>query len=537
VVTALEMHQRIDLCVKKNQQDVDLVRLFFNSSRDSKIYFLSLIDESWLQWLWTNCFFVDLKKPSEDLTRFSYQLPELEYLTRMAEKDPVIVAKIINSIPISDQTFNPEVVDRFFWITGLLPVEQIKTILPKILEENWVKLMSLYNRSGYEYKQMVEKFVKEKDFDAINKLTEIVLMPRILEDKAKIEKFSISDKLFYLNDVSETDLFDAVTDSINDKKEESLKIVLDVLTKVVKLGEKIEGEVFSESEPFSLYLSDVDLFELELDGSKRTHPREDAQNFVATAKILIDNVFSSVGENEPEIKRLYTSYVSSLPDSRTTFRLKLFAITRFPNFFKKEIEDALFRVFNVGDRYSEIDNGAEYHHALIAGFDALDEKKREYVKNVFSYYGASLNDKSKEKWRRRDGLEILTFIKDKLTEPEIQKSKELFGDFSSEVIAPHADISHMRSGAITPRSPVSLADFTVDEIVEHLKTDLSPSVLNEQFKNDDFFAPRGTEGLGDSLREDFKIRPDEYIDKIDGFFDREKIDPSYIYALLRGVDE
>jgi len=537
VVTALDMHKKIDECIAQKHKEKDLIRLFFDNSRDSKIYFLTQADESWLQWLWTNGFFVDLKKPTEDITQFSYRLPELDYLVRMVEKEPKTVADIINSVPISKETFNPEVVDRFFWITGLLPIEQIKNLLPKILQENWIQLMSPYNRSGYEYKKMVEKINNSKDFETLNKLTEIILTNRTQEEILKIERFSISDKLFYLNDISETDIFDAITDTSNNKKEESLQVILGVLSKIVKLGrEKEDYDVFAESEPF--YLLDVDLFSLELDGSKRTHPREDIQNLVATAKILVQDIFSSASGNKSEIERLYKTHIEPLPDSRTLYRLKLFTATRYPDIFKKEVQESLFRLFNVGERYSDIDGGAEYHQGLIAGFSALaPETKREYVRKVFEYHGASLEDKKMEEWRKRDGLEILTYIKKELTSDEVAEAKKIFGDFPTEEPVPHPNMSHSRSGAISPKSPVNLPDFSVEEIIEHLRTDWSPKVLKEQFEHDDFFSPRGTEGLGDALKNDVKNRIDDYFKNLNGFFDRESIDPSYIYSLLREFDE
>lgn len=536
VVTALEIHKKIDNCVSSNTKNKELVRVFFDNSRDSKVYFLSLIDESWLHWLWTNGFFVELKKPAEDATKYSYRLPELEYLTRMVERDPATVADIINSIPVSKETFNPEVVDRFFWITGLLPVEKIKTLLPKILQENWVQLMSPFNRSGYEYKKMVEKIKEAKDFESINKLAEIILTPRTQEELEAIERFSVSDKLFYLHDISETDIFEAVTNPESSRKEESLKIFLKILSDIVKLGKEKDETVFTESEPF--YLLDVDLFSLELDGSKRTHPREDIQNLVATAKLLVQNIFTLVCDNEIELRRLYESYIAPLPDSKTLYRLGLYAITRCPKFFKKEIKDALFRVFDTGERYFEIEGGAEYHQGLIAGFKALDnDTQREYVAKIFEYFNASLGDKDKETWRKRDGLKILVFIKETLTKEEIEETVRLFGKFPEDGPVPHPDSLGGRSGTVVHRSPVNLADFTIEEILDHLRTDWTPKVLNEKFRSDDFLNPRGAEGLGDGLKDDFKARFDDYFSHLDKFFDRESIDPSYLYSLLREIDE
>jgi hypothetical protein len=536
VVTALEIHKKIDSCVSRGIKDKDLVKIFFENSRDSKVYFLSLIDETWLRWLWTNGFFVELKKPAEDITKYGYRLPEFEYLTRVAPKDPATIAEIINSISVSKETFNPEIVDRFLWITGLLPAEQIKTLLPKILRENWVQLMSPFHRSGFEYKQIAEKLKQAKDFEALNVFAQIALSTRTPEELGALEQYYVSDKLFYLSDITDTDIFEATIDPENDRKEESLKIFLEILSRIVRLGKDKDEAVFAEAEPF--YLLDVDIFNLKLDASKRTHPREDIQNLVATLRLLLQSVFSSVSNNETEARRLYDSYIAALPDSKTMYRLLLYAITRYPSFFKQEIRDALFRVFNIGERYFEVESGAEYHGGLIAGFKALDNAtQREYVANVFEYFGASLGDEEKETWRKRDGLKILVFIKDLLTQGEIEQTEKLLGNFPVEPITPQPDMVGGRGGIVTHRSPVNLADFTVKEILEHLKNDWAPKVLDEKFRGDDFLNPRGAEGLGDGLKEDFKARFDEYFSNINKFFDRDSIDPSYLYSLLREIDE
>jgi len=535
VATALDMHKKIDDCVMNNKRDVDLVKVFFANSRDSKIYFLSLIDETWLQWLWTNCFFVCLKEPSDDPTKYGYKMPELDYLVRMAEKDPVTVAKIINTIPVSQSTFNPEVVDRFQWIMGLLPVEQIKFLLPKVLKENWVQLMSAFHRSGYEYQKMMEKIVTSKDYEAMNLMAQMLLTLRPKEELAKIERFSISDKLFYLSDISDTGIFSAVLDPANTKKEESLKILSDQLSQIVRLGKEKDYSVFDEDEPF--YLPDVDLFNIELDTLRHSHLRSDIQNFVATCKKLIDSVVSDMADNDTEIKRIYDTYITSLPDSYTIYRLKLYITSRFPQIFSKEFEKELFRLFDIGERYTDITSGTEYGHALIAAFGTFpEEKKRDYVKKVFDYFAVELEDKEMMKWRKRRGLEVLTFIKKYLTKAEITQSQTTFGPFPED-LKPQPRSSGIISGYVEHKSPFNLPEYSVKEIIEHLKTDWTPALLKERFKEDSFLIERGAEGLGEGLKNDTKERMPEYLANIGGFFDREFIDPSYIYSILREVDE
>jgi hypothetical protein len=542
-MTQLQIHKKIDEFLKAGVAvaSVAIATELIAHNADAKRYFFSIADESWLRWLRDNNFFDELKKPTADKTKYSYRLPELEYLTRVCEKDPETAAEIIEATPISSATFNPEVVGRFFWIIGLLPVEQIRDLLPKILRENWAQLMSPFNESGYQYKKIVEKIKDAKDYDALLELARIILFTRTREEFNSGKKFSFSDRFFYLYDITETGIFEAVMDIEATKTELALKTFLEILSKVVGLGKDDEETTFAKADPF--YLLNVDIFTLELDSDKRSHSREDIQNLVAICKKLTEKLFASICSNEAEARRLYDTYISTLQDSRTLWRLKLYAITRCPDLFKEELKDALFRVFTVDERYFDIDGGAEYHRALIAGFGSLDENttQREYVAEVFKYYGATLGDKDKESWRKRDGLEIMACIKDKLKDPEIAMSESLFGKFPADgKFVPHTGMSEMRSGVISPRTPFKLADFTVEQIIEHLKTDWTPKVLSEKFKNEglgDFLNPIGSEGLGEGLRNDLKVRTADYFTNLDKLFDRESIDASYMYSLLRGVEE
>ena len=534
----LQIHKRIDDFLKAGigMASIGVAKELIGYNSDAKRYFFSTATEQWVKWFYDNDLFAELKKKAEDPTKYGYRLPELEYLTRMAEKEPHIVADIILSVPISKETFNPEVVDRFFWITGLLPTEEIKRILTKVLAEGWLKLMSPFSRSGYEYQKMVEKIGAAKDYETLLTLAKIILTVRGKEEFADSERFSISDKLFYLGDISETGIFELITNSDNTKKEESLKLLMQVLADIVDLGKEREETVFEATEPF--FLLDVDIFTLELDTSKRSHFREDIQNLVASCKIMIGSLLGPVCGNETEARRIYAS-IATLPDSLTCWRLKLYAITRCPELFKAEIKEALFRVFNVGERYFEIDGGAEYHQGLIAGFGSLDEPtQREYVAKVIEYHGATLEDKDREQWRKRDGLEILTYVQKYLTPAEVAITEPIFGKILKDgEIVPRPSMGQIRSGFVDHKSPFNPAEQTIDVLIGHLKTDATPKALNEQYKGDDFLGPRGAEGLGDAIKEDFKTRKVEYLSNLNKFFDREAIDPSYVYAILRQVED
>jgi len=172
----LKIHEKIDSFLKENNQDASYLWLLFSLSYDAKRYFFSQTNETRIEWIWKNGFFDEIKKKAENTTSYSYRLSELDYLFRMVEKDPFKVAEIIASVPVSESTFNPEVVDRFMWITGSLPAEQIKTLTSKIRDEKWVYLMRSFRKSGYEFKRIVEKLVEKKESSAILELAQAIFI-------------------------------------------------------------------------------------------------------------------------------------------------------------------------------------------------------------------------------------------------------------------------------------------------------------------------------------------------------------------------
>ncbi len=110
----LKLHKKIEDYLKKGPEsaNIEVTRNFFIND-DAKRFFFAQANESWLDGLRKNGFLDNLEKKSDDPTKYSYRMPELEYLTRMAEKEPAKVAQIINSIKIFKDNFNPEVVDTF----------------------------------------------------------------------------------------------------------------------------------------------------------------------------------------------------------------------------------------------------------------------------------------------------------------------------------------------------------------------------------------------------------------------------------------
>ena len=534
----LIIHKKIDDFLKSEitPNSFTIANELINHNFDARNYFYDQADERWLTWIWDNDFLdIIVDKSNLELVNF-YRVPEIGYLNKMTGRVPEVVLKILLSLELNTENSTPDLVNNLFWIVGLLPYQQLKEILPKIFLENWFALMSPHSKSGYEFEKLVKLISDEKDFESLLILSKIIFTVRDKKEFEKMERFSISDNLFYMKDISASGIFEIITSDNNSEKEDFLLILINTIIEILNIKKWKEETIFEFSEPF--YLLDLNIFNVELNRNNRFSSREDIKDFIASIKILIDKIYVKYSDTPAKYKKIYSNEISKLPDSLTSWKLKLYAITRAPHVFKAEIKEFLFRIFNVGEKHYELDSGAEYHEGLIAGFNTLDDKdKRDYVKNVISYFGKQLEDKRKQEFRARDGKEICSYIKKYLTKSEIEAVIEKFGPFlNTDDLKPRPSMGEITSGFVTHKSPVNIADMTISEIITYLKTDGSPNKLSELYKNDNFLNQRGPEGVCEEIKNDFIVRQSEYLNSLNSFFDPEKIHPSYTYAVLQPLE-
>jgi hypothetical protein len=196
----------------------------------------------------------------------------------------------------------------------------------------------------------------------------------------------------------------------------------------------------------------------------------------------------------------------------------LFALAQCPEVFKKEIENALLKIFDVGERYFEIEDGAEYYHLLDKCFNVLDVvNQKEYIKKVFDYFGNETIDKKMQEYRKNTGLKILNRVKNLLPE-EIELAKQRLGMNPIEFKFTPMPSRTIYAGSITDRSPVNLNDYSIDDIVKNLKFEWTPEKIREKYKGDEFNRPRSAEGLANNLKEDLRRRTNDYLKKVTLFF-------------------
>ncbi|MFA5158536.1 MAG: hypothetical protein WC451_05140 [Patescibacteria group bacterium] len=541
----IKLHKNIDELLAKTPDGIQVaeVSALILTNNDARQYFFTKADENWLNWLWENGLLDVIKQKAEDSTQYGYRTPELNYLARMAEKKPKKVVDIMLSVSISNDNFNPEVIDQFLRICSSLSIEELARMVSKIRDEKWVQLMSVFNQWGFDYEKIFKTLAIAKDYESILTLAEAVLTVKNKEEYKKNSRGYSSDNPFYFNDLSYTKVFEYLVATDNRYLEKALELTTKVMAAIICLGDEGEkNEVFLIRDTF--YLFDVDFFSLELGDEKHHSDRENVKDLAAAVKILSQRLIGGNCGKSELINEIYKKYIEILPESRSTWRLRLFILSLCPAAFKTELKQSLSRLFEVmgaGKHYYEIESGTEYKKTLKQSFNVLgSDYQREYVSNVFKYFGQSREDKKEEQWYRRDGWQILSSICDSLTEKENDDCKKIFGKKCDPAFEPEPSIGKVVSGFVKPKAVISQEEFgnlSVADIAKKLRNDWKPEALREKNTGDDFLNPLNAEGVGEQLRVDIAKRLQDYIQNANLFFERDVLDEHYTYSFLRGIQE
>ena len=487
---------------------------------DARRYFYHKSDERWLDWLWRNGFLDVLKE--EDPSLDGFRTPELDYLSRMAEKCPAQVVDIMLAISISTDMRSQEVVYGFLRICCALPANQLARVIDKIRAEQWVPLLDeIYNHSGFEYEEMLRTLADASDFKNFLLLAEAVLTVRSGEETGKVSRYRESP--FCLADLARMKLFEQLAAVGTEFSERALALTTSKLAAITAASDQ------------SLLL-EVDFFTLELGQSDEW--QEDVRELAAAAKTLAVRLIGKRCAESGDIRRTYKDHLASLPESRVMWRYRLFVLSLCPEAFKEELKGALFRLFEV-ENYREIASGAEYEKALQTGFSVLTEgEKQEFVQRTIQKFSNLPSD------RRFLGSSILSMILLYLDEnPALKKQVEdagfqLFQDYEPR---PDVDLgAGGEGGFISPRGPIQKEAFgrlTVVEIAGKLRQAWTPEELHAQNSQADFHNPLNAQGMEYLLKDDIPERLSEYVESAGLFFERGILDQHYTYAYLMGLQE
>jgi len=306
--------------LSKEKDLQDLTFLMNLKQFNFKDFFYRLIDKIWIDWLFKNGFFEVLKQKAEDTSSYSYKTPELNYLLKIAEKAPESVAKVILKTPISEKNFNPEVIDRFIFITSNLTSKEIKKIIPKIYKEKWLYLMRDFSLMGFDdFEKILKKLLEKKEYQSI-----VILAKSLFE----VNKAYKGDP-FYFKNFEKTNIFDYLS-KIEDKKAifELIKFFInDVIKKLIDKNDKAD-DFFSYKDKIPLF--QINIFDCQIKNKNYFYPYTILENIFCVITTLSKKL-----ELE-KIKKLF-NLIKKISLTFNTYKLKLYFLTLYPKTFKKEI--------------------------------------------------------------------------------------------------------------------------------------------------------------------------------------------------------
>jgi hypothetical protein len=425
---------------------------------------------------------------------------------------------------------NLEVIDRYVWICQNLPPGDLARIIPKLRDERWAVLVSPLHQTGFGYARLFERLSNAKDYASIVGLAEAVLAVRTKEETAKAR--GLMPDPFHIDDLENTKVFESLA-AIDDLGiEPALALATKVFGQIIGLGEG-DQPPFAVAEPFSLY--NKDLFKIEIGDREYSTHRDGVEDLAALIVVLARRSIGASCDDRLKAKRLYETYLVPLADSRSAWALRLFVMSLCPAVFASELQTAFFRIFESSEP-TLLTAGAEYYHALRAGFGALSAGVRtQYIADVFERYVSDAAAPARNMaWR------ILSSVAAYLSGEECDKAAEMLGRPLDADFSPGPAIERAQGGFVSPRGPIdldALSAIPVSDLVEQLKGGWSPARLNEQASPQDFLNPLSGEGMGRLLKADFRRRPQEYLGHAVMFFDRDNLDAHYTYSFLRGIIE
>ncbi len=511
-----------------NTLAIKKIRGLINTNLDSRMYFFANIDAAWFDWLHDNGFFEVIQNKAENPTEYRYSIPEISYLERMSNEIPHKVVDFMLTVPISSETFNPEVIARFLRICGGLSAEQLARMVPKIRDEKWVQLMAGFGLDYFDFERMLNVLSEARDDVSIIALAQAMLTVRV---HSEVEQSPYKrDGFFCINDIEESSVFERLASVSNERVKSALRVVIEALSVTASLGGVSDDGFFKMRESFSLH--EVDFFTLKF--SKDRHGRGCERDLIVAATTLVTKALSELYTNPVEAKKMFDEFIEPLPDSRTMWRFRLFVWSLCPSVFKTELRNAFFQLVEHAENSFSIAGGAEYKQALKKAFSILgDGDRRKYVCQLFEKFPS-----------QEDGAfawNILQSIKSSLTQDEMQKAELFYArKFDDKEYVPTPSFGLMRGGMVIPQAPSddeSIWQGSIEDIVAVLKTKWSPESLINTYSNDDFLRPRNAEGVGDRLKKEIKLRFSDYSEDAALFFDRMVLDSHYTYVFLQGLRE
>lgn len=182
-MSQLQIHKEIDSFLDAGTINavISVGQDLIGKNEDARWYFYFKASEEWISWFWKNGFLDVIKETAKHPEWQAYRIPELDYIVRMTKKDPKMITDILFSIKV----FNSGIIEQFFRICSELPAEELKRMIPKMYEEQWVSHMKNYSHYGFEFKQMFDMLATVNDEESSLILSRALLLVRAKQKKRR----------------------------------------------------------------------------------------------------------------------------------------------------------------------------------------------------------------------------------------------------------------------------------------------------------------------------------------------------------------
>lgn len=550
-MSQIEIHKTIDkfLSLEISQASINDAQKLVTSNNDAKEYFYTNANEQWLSWLWSNGLLDSIKRKAADPTSYAYRMPELRYLARMSAIVPTQVTDIIHAVPVGPDTFNPEVVDQFLRISGELPAVELvreiggRNLLEKIRDEGWVLLMQGFNRWGFEYQEIMKTLVESQAWSGVITVAEAVLSVRPVSEVKQGEFGLLLNSPFYFTNFEHTEVFEYLVQVDQVHEEAVMQLLIKAMNGVIAFHSRTDDSktVFSVNDGIALF--DLDLFTLSMGEGRRISERDEVRELLATLKTMSERYIYHEEYTTAQMKEAYSRTLAQLPDTATTFKLRLYLWSRRPDVFNEELATAFNRLFTCTDSYYDIMSGTEYLKALKASFETVfgPDEKAVYADNVIVFFNEKRAKHPDENWHGSYAGRIFSMIAPYVSAHPDLSQRITEANFTIEPdYEPTPSMMSGRSGTVHPQGPISAEEFhalSIDDIATKFRTEWTPEELKKRDTEDDFLRPLNGEGAGSLLREDIAKRIAEYVAEAGRFFEPEVLHLHYTYCYYRGIEE
>lgn len=522
----VDIHKQIDSTLSVPPGDIlpSTVLALVNSNADAYEYFFSRLGVAWIDWLLDNGFLISVKKCKLETPKYRRDIAELSYLVRVSELIPDKVADIITSVPAD--LLSPTTIERLLSAAHALPASQLARIMPKILSERWLPRLGAANQWA-RHEKFFKVLAEAGDTVGILMLSEAILQVRSIEEINAKEQPVRKDNPFYSEGVSDTKVFDYLSDLRGGSQVEALALVMRIVSSVIRLSVKPgETQNFIVRELFPFY--DVDFFTETRGKNSGYGYREEVRQLFAFARELVEKLILEAADAQSKAD-IYNKFIATLPESSVSWRFRLFVLSLATDIFARELKEAFFKIFD-DDVYVHITLGAEYEKALSKSFRVfLETDRHKYIDLLIA--------KFKSEKGANTGSSLFSVIWSQLTLDEKTKVEaagfKIFPEY-----APHASITDGGGGWVQHKSPISQEEFSglaIAEIVSKMKSEWAPEKLQTFNKHEDFLSPVSARGIADELKSDLPRRVGAYLSDAQLFFEKTTLSPHYTYAFLEAV--